>query len=227
MNTFHSLLQSVWRPSGHGEEKVSITPISEQASLLFVKQTLRAPGKYIRVHTWRCIMRVILQLTSFTPRVCSPQSNSHPIMRLGGHRCSLREDTTHSFAHASTYKRSRDSYLGDLWKMRLWITTRMFFSTYVLAATFRCIYVHLQVCAQIKDSFWVRWQELLPYRELTNCFQSSCYIFLSPPLGYEAPRVPHPPWPTVAIPHGHCHPGGYQIIPHCDLTCLSLLTNHV
>lgn len=157
--------------------------------------------------------------------VCSPQSNSHPIMRLGGHRCSLREDTTHSFAHSSTYKRSRDSYLGDLWKMCLWITTRMFFWTYVLAATFRCIYVHLQVCVQIKGSFWVRWQQLLPCRELTNCFLSSCYIFLSPPLGYEAPRVPHPPWPTVAIPH--CHPGGYQIIPYYDLTCLSLLTNHV
>lgn len=35
-------------------------PFLSKPPLLFVQTDLRAPDKYIRVHTWRCIMRVIL-----------------------------------------------------------------------------------------------------------------------------------------------------------------------
>lgn len=44
-------------------------PFLSKPPLLFIQTDLRAPDKYIRVHTWKCMMHVILRLASFTPRL--------------------------------------------------------------------------------------------------------------------------------------------------------------
>lgn len=166
-------------------------PFLSKPPLLFVQTDLSAPDKHTRVHAWKCMMHVIFTTGFFYSKafgVCSQHSKSHPIAHLGGHRCSLREDTTPSLTHQHTNDQ----------EIPIWGTSPVNYQQNVFldmcsAATFRCIYLHLQVRVQMKGSFWSDDNRTLYLESCQTASQSSCCAFLSPLLGYEAPRVPHPP----------------------------------